>query len=173
MRVELISENRIPLIMTQEKPLTIQEVPNVLRIARQKAALGLYKESIKSYKHALHILDAHIKEISDPYLKEQWKKTNDEVKDEVTGVYKLYKTLRESTREVERKEQEVKPIPLNMIRHFGGMPFAKKEEEEKEPKRDPMVWDPPSPLAKKSTKKPPKPNQGKPPVRQRNKPTTA
>jgi hypothetical protein len=158
--------------MAQKNTLTVQEVPNVLRIARQKAALGLYKESVKSYKHALDILSAHIKEISEPCLKEQWKKTNEEVRDEVAGVYKLYKAMKEFNGKVEKKEQEVKPVPLNVIQHFGRMPFSKKEEE-KEPKKDPMIWDPPSPPPKKSVKKASKQNQGRPPINQRNKPTTA
>eukprot|EP00826_Nyctotherus_ovalis_P053284 TRINITY_DN689_c0_g2_i1.p2 TRINITY_DN689_c0_g2~~TRINITY_DN689_c0_g2_i1.p2 ORF type:complete len:173 (-),score=41.54 TRINITY_DN689_c0_g2_i1:1231-1749(-) len=164
--------------------LSIHDVPNVLKIARQKAALGLYKESVKSYKHALHILSAHMKELSDPCLKEQWKHTYDEVKDEVTGVYKLYKALKEFHSESVQKENTLdnkpKPVPANVIQHFGGMPFAVnevkeevKEEKKEEPKKDPMVWDPPSPLPKKPVKKPSRSNQGRPPIKQKNKPTTA
>ena len=185
--------------------LSAQEIPNILKVARQKTALGLYKESIKSYNHALHVLDTHLKSISDPFLKDQWKHVDQEIKDEVKVIYKLYKTLKvfkgeNPQREVHKNDQLVnKPaksneerpikgppiIPPSVIEHFGGLPFVKQEPRKdakninpptfNEPKKDPVVWDPPSPKnqAKKPVKKPPKWNQGnpgKPPAKPKNKP---
>lgn len=172
--------------MNQKKTkskLAIEDVPTVLRVARQKAALGMYKESIKTYKHALHALSTHIKQLSDPCLKEQWKKTNDDVKDEVSSVYKIYKAIKkfhgkELKRESVSADDEAKPVPQNVIDHFGGQPFKGKEksvikeEKKEEVKKDPMVWDPASPRIKKSVKLPSKSAPRKPPIK-KSKPTTA
>ncbi len=185
--------------------LSIQEVPNILKVARQNAALGLYPDSIRSYRHALHVVAEHIKSLADPFLKEQWKKADEEVKGEVEGIYKLYKALKvlrgepgtsgtsgssgpsaskEAFPAVQNPDE--RPIKVNkapsaegrmpkpppsVLERFGGQPFLRKDEQAgqivagmarredppayhhypsgplppAEPKKDPMVWDPPSP----------------------------
>jgi hypothetical protein len=171
--------------------ISIQEVANILKLARQKTALGLYQESIRSYNHALRIISQHYKMQDDPFLKEQWKKTDEEIKAEVKDITKLYKALKELRGEKQPREEPMTDIaPLQdiapkdneaqdmdapsqpgkmnrMLQHFGGVPFHKKEElkvqknevnmkvdnvvvmKENPPpveyKKDPMIWDPPSP----------------------------
>ncbi len=126
--------------------LSVQEVPNILKVARQDAALGLYVESIKSYKHAMHVLLQHTQTVADPFLKGQWKKTDDEVKSEVEAVYSLYKSLkvlrnpaaankdRHPPPEEPRPRQHDERVPFHpgeppqsMMEHFGGPPFVPRE----------------------------------------------
>jgi len=162
--------------MSQEQVI-IQKVPEVLKLARQKAALGSYPEAIRSYRKALQAISDHIKTLNDPFLKQQWKLTDGELKNEVEAIYKLHKSLKalrgesESSKDVvaakdERvlrkansQANEVPKAPPNVVGRFGGPPFAGKNPQgpadnqpyqpyhppSNEPKKDPMVWDPPSP----------------------------
>lgn len=185
--------------------ISIQEVPNILELARQKAALGLYKESIAHYNRGLHIMMQHYKLQSDPFLKEQWKKTDEEIRAEVSGIANLYKSLKclrgENSKGIEamvdiplpldpqqkeKPQQNVNPNDKqpaqpkkvqNLIDHFGYAPFEKKKEDKPvpkiqkefkeenfvyqrdvapppEPKKDPLVWDPPSPQHAAAHRKP-------------------
>ena len=184
--------------LSSHEQLSIQEVPNILKISRQNAALGLYPDAIRSFRHALHVISEHIKTLQDPFLKEQWKKADEEVKGEVEIIYKLYKALKGLrgepgssskgssstgvTSPEERPlpkhaapsqplEQRAPKPPPSVLERFGSQPFVKKEEQAgvfaqkevkredppvlyhypsgpvvpSEPKKDPMVWDPPSP----------------------------
>ena len=169
--------------------LSIQEIPNILKIARQNAALGLYPEAIRSYSHALHVVSEHFKSISDPFLKDQWRDTDKELRKETEAIYKLHKSLKGlrgeggSSKDVSRDEiplkkpnfKEIDPDnckpPPSVIERFGGQPFAgpfvgkayqegpssnKNIHGNNEPKKDPMVWDPPSPQYQKQKKMPQK-----------------
>jgi len=220
------SNNNLTRIMAQpntHEQLSIQEVPNILKISRQNAALGLYAESIRSYRHALHVMTQHVQTVSDPFLREQWKKADEEVKTEIQGIYKLYKALKvlrgeaSSSKEISwpsdiapaPEERPIKPAqqvapsqprsgkpPPSVVERFGGVPFSRKEEQagqfgvkdgrreepapvyqmqQQEPRKDPLIWDPPSP---KNYQAPPKkamvqkklpkwmqPNQPKPPAK--------
>ncbi len=144
--------------MAQPSPheqLSIQEIPNILKVARQKAALGLYKESIQSYRHALKVVVQHVQTVSDPFIRDQWKKADDEIKAEVQGAYKLYKSLKVfrgepgSISSLDSKGQESYPAdivsapvehpverhasqprdpykpPPSVMDHFGGLPFVR------------------------------------------------
>jgi hypothetical protein len=156
--------------MSQEQ-IIIQKVPEVLKLARQKAALGSYPEAIRSYRKALQAISDHIKALNDPFLKQQWKVTDGELRNEVEAIYKLHKSLKalrgesESSKDVvagkdERalkkansQANEVPKVPPSVVERFGGQPFSGKHQQEptynqppsNEPKKDPMVWDPPSP----------------------------
>eukprot|EP01022_Parablepharisma_sp_SALTPOND_P024633 TRINITY_DN551_c0_g1_i2.p2 TRINITY_DN551_c0_g1~~TRINITY_DN551_c0_g1_i2.p2 ORF type:complete len:273 (+),score=25.52 TRINITY_DN551_c0_g1_i2:4315-5133(+) len=220
-RIQINIQLGINTNMAQSLPheqLSIQEVPNILKIARQNAALGLYPDSIRSYRHALHVVAEHIKTLRDPFLKEQWKKADEEVKGEVEGIYKLYKALKvlrgepgsakdsgPTSNPDERPlhkassqptEARVPKPPPNVLERFGGQPFVRKDEQagpivardcrrddpyhapgaSNEPKKDPLVWDPPSPRYQQQPRKPapakrlPKWAQPKAPARHANKP---
>lgn len=157
--------------MSQEQVL-IQKVPEVLKLARQKAALGSYGEAIRSYHKALQAISDHIKGVTDPFLKQQWKLTDNELRTEVQAIYKLHKSLKalrgesESSKDVaiakderllrkavsQANEPEHPKVPPSVIERFGGHPFVGKFQQgppeqpsSNEPKKDPMVWDPPSP----------------------------
>lgn len=196
---------------SQHQTVTIQDTPSILKLARQKAALGLYQEAIRTYNKALTIIGQHYKMQNDPFLKEQWKKTDEEIKAEITGIYNLFKSLKNlrghasdakepmtdipfplEAKEVGPQKMDIQPEPpiqknmKNMIEHFGGVPFSKKEErpvqkvkplpreenvvysrenlQPQKPEKDPLVWDPPSP--------PHQPKQRKP-VKQKNLPQWA
>lgn len=153
--------------------LTIQKVPEVLKLARQKAALGSYPEAIRSYRRALQTIAEHTKALGDPFLRQQWKATDNELRDEIEAIYKLHKSLktlrgegdtgagkdqgqgREERAVFKGSELEKPKPPPSVVERFGGQPFAGKVHQEparveshpvsNEPKKDPMVWDPPSP----------------------------
>jgi len=200
---------------SSHEQLSIQEVPNILKIARQNAAVGLYLDSLRSFRHALHVIVEHIKTLKDPFLKEQWKKTNDEVRGEVEGICNLYNALKGlrglptgSTKDevappsdpderplnkvtpaapaapMEPKHHKQSKPPPSVLERFGCAPFSKVEDpsidqqqppmfgkdyrrdeqppihlyqngpSNQEHKKDPLVWDPPSPKHFKPAKQP-------------------
>jgi len=162
--------------MSQEQVI-IQKVPEVLKLARQKAALGSYPEAIRSYRKALQAISDHVKTLNDPFLKQQWKLTDGELRNEVEAIYKLHKSLKalrgesgsskdvvvekdeRGLKKVNSQANEVPKVPPNVLERFGREPFAGKNQQRpadnqayqpyhppsNEPKKDPMVWDPPSP----------------------------
>ena len=181
--------------------LSIHEMPNILKVARQNMALGLYEESMKSYRHALKVLYHHLQTVHDPFLKEQWKKADEEIRTEVKAIYQLYKDIRGLRGEAVnfkdpslypsapapgRDARPIKPaamappanlppaqpshgtkLPPSVLERFGGQPFSNVEKpmDDREeppapqpPKKDPIVWDPPSPKHAK-----PLPQKHKPP----------
>lgn len=196
--------------MSQEEVM-IQKVPEVIKLARQKAALGSYGEAIRSYHKALQTISDYSKGVTDPFLKQQWKLTDGELRTEVQAIYKLHKSLKELRGESESSKDvavakderllrkavsqvnEPPKIPPSVIERFGGQPFAGQQlvgkyqqgppeqqnyhPSSNEPKKDPMVWDPPSPKHQQRKPVPQKKlpkwaNQPKSGPKQYNKPTT-
>lgn len=137
--------------------LSIQELAENVHVARQKAALGLYEESIRTYRNSMILISQHMKQLADPFLKEQWKKTDEEIRGELQSIYNLFKSLKifrgetleihdgmmeppvpaaaiPEKRQHRHKENDavgegnMKPPP-SVLNRFGGAPFAKRPED--------------------------------------------
>jgi len=202
-----------------EQPfISVSDLPSTLKIARQNAALGMYQDSLKSYRKAYSLISSHLNTIPDPFLADQWKKTRDDISKEMTGVDNLLKSCQilkgnqcvtnsapDKFDQISEDFPQLDAIISNkpafdapnprILQRFGSKPFHKEEDpivtrhsasrenqndfkenannvfvympkpkvSEELPKKDPDVWDPPSPRPEPK-RRPPRnlPNWAKP-----------
>ncbi|CDW76048.1 katanin p60 atpase-containing subunit a1 [Stylonychia lemnae] len=69
------------------KQFTINDLPVIIRISREQAVLGNYRESLNNYKKAVQVIKNHNTNIMDAFVKERWTQfTNDILKEHKTIV---------------------------------------------------------------------------------------
>jgi len=144
MEQELFSEAR-----------SIHNLPNVLKLARQKAAEGSYTESLKEYKKVLSSILNHLSPMQDVVIREDWKRIIGDIKKEtedITNIVKLLRQLKQSVTPQENTEQPF--IPLRDNRKENKNVYKKSNVvEPKTPteviKKEADVWDPPPPLERR------------------------
>ena len=113
------------------KNYTIMDLSRYVKVARELAILGNYEKSLSKYKTALNIIQSRLGEISDNYLKEKWKGTEDTLKNEVMLVYKAYEIAKrfENSEEERRRRQREEEEENNKILMRDYKPDKKKEDE--------------------------------------------
>eukprot|EP00826_Nyctotherus_ovalis_P042431 TRINITY_DN4361_c0_g1_i20.p1 TRINITY_DN4361_c0_g1~~TRINITY_DN4361_c0_g1_i20.p1 ORF type:complete len:262 (+),score=66.14 TRINITY_DN4361_c0_g1_i20:73-858(+) len=74
--------------------ISISDLPNVVKVARQSAVLGLYANAITNYNKVFIFLNAHLAAIQDSSLKKQWKRMNDELMKEMQKVDEMKRMAR-------------------------------------------------------------------------------
>ena len=113
------------------KNYTILDLSRYVKVARELAILGNYEKSLSKYKTALNIIQARLGEISENYLKDKWKGTEDTLKNEVMLVYKAYEIAKrfENSEEERRRRQREEEEENNKILMRDYKPDKKKEDE--------------------------------------------
>ena len=114
-----------------DKNYTIMDLSRYVKVARELAILGNYEKSLSKYKTALNIIQSRLGEISDNYLKDKWKGTEDTLKNEVMLVYKAYEIAKrfENSEEERRRRQREEEEENNKILMRDYRPDKKKEDE--------------------------------------------
>lgn len=90
--------------------LTILDLPNKLKVARNHGVLGNYKEALNHYLMALNLIVIRIDEVDDKFLKEKWKVLESEIKSEVSqcqALYNLCNLFKVSVFDPDIKQQEI------------------------------------------------------------------
>ena len=102
-----------------------------VKVARELAILGNYEKSLGKYKTALNIISERLTEISDNYLKDKWKGTEDTLKNEVMLVYNAYEIAKkfENSEEERRRREREEEEENNKILMRDYKPDKKKEDE--------------------------------------------
>ena len=149
----------------------ITDLPNTLKSARQNATLGSYSESLRLYKRVLDCISNYMSSIQDPFMREEWKKANDEIKKENQNIANIIRalknfpigivdvpkspimkvnqakeninTLKNDQCKIERQNSSMKDTYSKDSNIMILMPKMKTPIETT--KKDPDVWDPPSP----------------------------
>ena len=74
---------------------SIEDLPKIVKTARDLALLGSYRNSLKEFKKAFQILEIRMNEISnDSYLLEKWKETKEKLKQECLLIISLYQNCK-------------------------------------------------------------------------------
>ncbi len=164
---------------------------NVLKIARQNALLGLYPQALSGYARITTSILDHTNAVQDLCLRDQWKQLNDGVRAETQAVSKLLSSISiikgpafESMTDVPSIPRYTRPAQYDpyscpaLVQRQSPTHQQTRElsnsnctiyvreprNSEPVPKKDPDVWDPPSPLP------PPKHRPRKEPLRARPQP---
>lgn len=135
----------------RSEEISVLDLPNKLKICREYAVLGLYKESLENYKKCLNCVEKYnliinyfnsrLREISDSFLKSKWQDSRVIIQEEILTVNYLFElcssfnanNIKKNTDDEdsnkfflrENKQNNAKNINSNnngKWEHFGGHP---------------------------------------------------
>lgn len=88
------------------KVVTILDLSNYVKFARELAVLGDYEKSLGKYKRALQIIDYRKNEVVDVSLRDKWINTENLIKNEVIMVHKAFEIAKEFQSDKEKSEKK-------------------------------------------------------------------
>ena len=168
----------------------LAELPSVVKVAREHAILGLYKESLGKFREAIGLIDMHVSSGEARGTEDQWRKARRDLNEEVEAVNKVLSALQ---RFKFSKENAVAPaytpvdpqpgaFPIEISnpnyrgdpqfnRFNQAAPFAQHPGYDADPydqarqvSGDPDVWPPPTPQVDRFQPRPAAKKRNPPPV---------
>jgi katanin p60 ATPase-containing subunit A1 len=138
---------------------SIHNLPNVLKLARQKAAEGSYTDSLKDYKKVLSSILNHISPMQDVVMREEWKRVIGEIKKEtedITNIVKLLRQVKQSVTPQQNTQQSIIPLRdntkenKNVYKKSNVIVYMHEPKTSTEViKKEVDAWDPPPPLERR------------------------
>ena len=86
----------------------LEELPDIVKTARENAMLGQYEKSLDSYSKVMKIID---RQTTDSYG-EKWKKVKRDISDEIQSVQRVLTTVNGFKEKPNRSVEEVMPQPM-------------------------------------------------------------
>jgi len=103
-------------VSSSQPSASIEDLSKIVKVSREHAILGMYFESLKSFRGALLLIQSHIQTITEKFLLDKWRQVEKDIKQEINQITEIYKLCQEfkspsHNRAVstESSEKEIKP----------------------------------------------------------------